>query len=232
MRTAEASKIRVVIADDQYVARGFFEMYVKMSARYELAASLATAKQAVAYCLKHKVDLVILDVMMKSGPDGLTCAKELKQKKPEIKIILTTSTAEYAWVLEARAAGIDSFWFKEYEQTPLLNIMDRTMDGESVFPGSPPNPAFGAVRKFDLSDRELRILRELTCNCTNEEIAAACGISVNTVKRHIQNIMQKTGFRNRLELAINAVQIGLVIHDSDVAEPRPKYPPEEGEERT
>ncbi|MBO6065785.1 MAG: response regulator, partial [Lachnospiraceae bacterium] len=62
-----SEKPKVVIADDQYVARGFFEMYVKMSADYELAASLATAEQAVNFCRNNDVDLVIMDVMMKRG---------------------------------------------------------------------------------------------------------------------------------------------------------------------
>ena len=91
-------KIKVVIADDQYVARSFFEMYVKMSEEYELAASLATAEQAVNYCLKNPVDLVIMDVMMRYGLDGLTCAKTIKANNPKIRVILVTSTAEYDWI--------------------------------------------------------------------------------------------------------------------------------------
>ena len=79
-----SEKPKVVIADDQYVARGFFEMYVKMSADYELAASLATAEQAVNFCRNNDVDLVIMDVMMKRGLDGLTCAETIKNNNPSI----------------------------------------------------------------------------------------------------------------------------------------------------
>ena len=93
-----SGKPKVVIADDQYVARGFFEMYVKMSADYEFAASLATAEQAVNYCRTNDVDLVIMDVMMKRGLDGLTCAEIIKNNNPKIKVILATSTAEYQWI--------------------------------------------------------------------------------------------------------------------------------------
>lgn len=212
---SEEKKIRVVIADDQHIARGYFEMHVKMSPRYELAASLASAEQAVNYCLEHPVDLVVMDVMMKYGLDGLTSAKMIKRNNPGVKIILSTSTAEYAWIQKAKEAGIESFWFKEYESAPLLEIMDRTMNGEKVYPDSAPNPRFGDVRKLDLSARELEILRELTVNRSNEEIAQSLGISVNTVRRHIQNLLAKTGFTNRMELALNAIQIGLVIHDID-----------------
>jgi len=208
-------KARVVIVDDQYVARGFFEMYVKMSADYELAASLSSAEQAVNFCLKNDVDLIIMDVMMKQGLDGLTCAGMIKSNNPKIKIIMATTTAEYSWIDKAKEAGIESFWFKEYSEQPLLEVMDRTMRGESVYPGEAPDPEFGDTFRSGLTDRELEILRELTMNRSNEEIAEKYGISLNTVKRHIQNMLNKTGFENRLELAVNAKALGLVVHDDD-----------------
>ena len=213
-----SEKIKVVIADDQYVARGFFEMYVKMSSEYELSASLATAEQAVNFCRENDVDLVIMDVLMKRGLDGLTCAETIKNNHPKIRVILATSTAEYQWIEKAKQARIDSFWFKEYDECSLLEVMDRTMRGESVYPGEAPDPEVGDTSRSGLTDRELEILRELTTNRSNEEIAEKLGISLNTVKRHVQNMLTKTGYTNRLELAVNAKALGLVVHDDDRTE--------------
>ena len=203
------------MVDDQYVSRGFFELQVQMSNNYELVASLANAEKAVAYCKTHPVDLCIMDVMMKYGLDGLTCARIIKNNHPKIKIILTTSTAEARWIENAREAGIESFWFKEYSENSLTEVMDRTMRGESVYPDDPPNPDFGETTKVELSERELDVLRELTRNLTNEEIAETLHISEFTVKRHIQNMLEKTGYKNRIDLAVNAKTIGLVVHDRD-----------------
>ena len=208
-------RIRVVVADDQNISRGFFEMYVRASTRYVLAASLRSAQEAVDYADSHEADLLILDVMMKEGIDGLTAAGEIKRKHPELKIILTTSASETSWEEKARAAGVESFWYKEYDDHSLTDIMDRTSDGESVYPAQPPRVNFGKVCRSDLTDRELDVLRELTGSLTNEEIAEKLGISANTVKRHLQNIMEKTGFVSRLDLAMNARMLGLVVHDSD-----------------
>ncbi len=208
-------KIRVVVADDQYVSRSFFEIQVRMSKGYDLAASLSGAEQAIAFCAAHPVDLVIMDVMMKYGLDGLTCAKAIRRNDPGVKIILTTSTAEARWIDEAREAGIESFWFKEYSDIPLTEVMDRTMAGERVFPDSPPNPDLGNAAKTDLSERELEVLRELTRNLTNEEIAEKLHISPHTVKRHIENMLVKTGYRNRIDLAVNAKALGVVVHEDD-----------------
>ena len=208
-------KAKVLVVDDQYVARSFFEIHVQMSKNYELVTSLANAEQAITYCMQHPVDLVIMDVMMKYGLDGLTCARTIKRNNPRIKIILATSTAEARWIEKAENAGIESFWFKEYSDIPLTEVMDRTMKGEKVYPGTLPNPDFGDAVKFDLSERELEVLRELTMNLTNEEIADHLNISPHTVKRHIENMLAKTGYKNRIDLAVNAKTLGLVVHEED-----------------
>ena len=152
---------------------------------------------------------------MKYGLDGLTCAKTIKNNDRKIRIILTTSTAEAKWIEKAKNAGIESFWFKEYSDIPLTEVMDRTMQGESVYPGDLPNPDFGDTVKVDLSERELEVLRELTRNRTNDEIAEILHISTFTVKRHIQNMLAKTGYKNRIDLAVNAKTLGLVVHEED-----------------
>ncbi len=207
------SKIRVVVADDQNISRGFFEMYVRASADYELVAGLRTAQAALDYVKDHEVDLLILDVMMQDGIDGLSAAEKIKKDYPKIKIILTTSASETTWEQKAKDAGIDSFWYKEYDDHGLMDIMERTVKGEFVYPDKAPEVSFGKITRADLTDRELEIIRELTASKTNEEIADKLQISVNTVKRHIQNIMEKTGFESRLDLAMSAKSIGLVVSD-------------------
>ena len=214
-------RVRVVVVDDQYLARGFFEGLVRMSERYELAASLSGAEQAVAFCDEHPADLIVMDVMMKRGLDGLTCARSIKASHPEVKIILTTSTAEAEWIDRARRAKIDSFWFKEYSEISLTEVMERTMRGESVYPDSLPNPEFGDARKADLTEREQAVLRELTRNSTNEEIAQRLGVSANTVRTHIQHMLEKTGYKNRIDLAVNAKALGVVVHEDDRTGIRP-----------
>lgn len=211
----KTSKTRVVVVDDQNISRGFFEMYVRAASGYELTAGLRSAQESLGFIEKNKPDLIIMDVMMQEGIDGLSAAAQIKQRHPEIKIILTTSTSETSWEEKAKASGIDSFWYKEYDEHGLMEIMDRTMNGEAVYPSEAPKVQFGKITRSDLTDRELELLRELTSGMTNEEIADKLQISVNTVKRHIQNIMEKTGFESRLDLATNAKLLGLVVSDRD-----------------
>ena len=203
----------VVVVDDFRLSRSFFELYVESAAGYRLLRSFARAEDAAEYCRTAPADLVILDVLMRSGADGLTAAARIKKERPDIRIILTTSMAEAAWEERARVIGAESFWYKEYSAESLLDVMDRTMAGQFVYPSDPPRIRFGQTTRSALTPRELDVLRELTASRTNEEIAEALGLSVNTVRTHIQNMLGKTWFSNRLELAINAKASGIVVSD-------------------
>ena len=210
---ALSEPIRVVVADDQNISRAFFEMYVRADARYQLLAALRSAQEAVSYVETHDVDLVILDVMMRIGVDGLAAAEAIKKSHPQVRIILTTSAGE----VQARAIGVEGFWYKEYEVHSLIEMMDRVMADETVYPSDPPDVSLGKAKRSDLTERELEVLRELTSSLTNEEIAERLNVSVFTVKRHIQNMLQKTGYKNRLDLAINARLLGIVVNDPELA---------------
>ena len=206
-------KIRVVVADDRPLPRGFFELTVRSCEGYELAASFSAAGAAVSWCLEHPPQLVILDIMMSQGIDGLTAAARLKSALPDLRIILATSMAEAKWLDEARKLGIEAFWYKDSE-VPLPEVMDRVMTGEIVYPDIPQLP-IGRVSQTELSDREMDVLRELTACRTNQQIAESLCISVNTVRRHIQNMLDKTGFTDRLELAVHARELHIVVSDRD-----------------
>ena len=122
-----------------------------------------------------------------------TSARTIKRNRPQIKIILTTSTAEAKWIEKAQKAGIDSFWFKEYSDIPLTEVMDRTMNGESVYPGIPPNPDFGEVTKCDLTERELEIAGLAAQRKSSREIAETLNISVKSVNNRLNAVYEKMG---------------------------------------
>ena len=203
----------VVIADDHALSRGFFELSVRSLPGYELTASFSSAEDAVRHCLAKPPDLLVLDIMMRQGVDGLTAAARLKSAHPKIHIILVTSMAELRWLDEARKLGVEGFWYKDSCDLPFLEAVERVMAGESVYPGDRYDLSFGKITRADLSDRELDVLRELTACATNQQIADRLNISVNTVRRHIQNMLEKTGFSDRLELAVHARELNLVVSD-------------------
>ncbi|MBQ6023841.1 MAG: response regulator transcription factor [Clostridia bacterium] len=203
--------IKVMIVDDQAISRHFFELTVGASDRYEVVFSVSSAFAADVYLLKEKVDLVLMDILMNDGSNGLDAAAMLKKAAPEIKIVAVTSMPEYSWMERAREIGIESFWYKEMDNVSILEVMDRTMAGESVYPENAPPARLGNACREDFTCRELEVLRELTTGKSNPEIAKTLGISEFTVKAHVRTLLQKTGLSSRTELAIQARVVGIAL---------------------
>jgi len=207
---------RVLIVDDQKMVRQMFETAVKSSPDYEIAGMAQTADEAVQICCEQEIDLVLMDVVLGVGRDGLDAAKQIKQERPEVKILLVTSMPEVSYIDRAKEIGVDSFWHKEVQEQPLLEIMNRTMAGESVYPTEMPVIIFGNTVSTSLTKRELEVLRELVGGSSNAKIASALGISERSVKQHISDMLAKTGFKSRLQLAVVARGGGLVINDIEI----------------
>ena len=203
----------VLIVDDQNTSRHLIEMVVESSDRYSVLKAIPLAKMADIYALTLPVDLIIMDIVMAEGPSGLEAAEKIKKSKPQVKILLVTSMPEVSFMERAREIGVDSFWYKEIEEQPLLNVMDRTMAGEQVYPDSPPSVKLGLADSSEFTDRELEVLRILTTGCPDQEIASRLNISFSTVRTHINHMLDKTGFETRTELAIHARLSGIVIPD-------------------
>lgn len=201
----------VLIVDDQKVARMLFESIVGPAEQYDLIASIPSARQAADLCVKEKIDLVLLDVVLTDGYHGIEAAEEIKAKSPKTKIIVMTSMPEVSYMERARAAGVESFWYKEVQELPLLTLMDRTMAGESIYPDSTPTLIVGNSPSVNFTTRELEVLRLVTRGRTNAEIAETLHMGERTVKQHITNMLEKTGYANRTILAVQARALGLVI---------------------
>ncbi|MDD7114958.1 MAG: response regulator transcription factor [Lachnospiraceae bacterium] len=206
-----SDKKRVMIVDDQFISRQLFEMYIKTSTDYEVAYSVESAAFADAYVLKNRIDLVLMDILMNDGSNGLDAAARIKKNSPRTKIIAVTSMPEYSWMKQAREIGIESFWYKEASEATILDVMNRTMAGESVYPDETPEVLLGHARSTEFTERELQVLRFMTTGVPNAVIAEKLGIAENTVKNHIRHMMEKTGCKNRTELAIQARVSGVVI---------------------
>ena len=204
-------KIRVMIVDDQYIARQMFELYIATSERFEVVQMVESAAFAEAFLIRQPVDLILMDILMKDGSNGLGTAARIKQDYPDIRIIAVTSMPEASWLEKAREAGIDSFWYKESSKETILSVMERTMAGESIYPDATPKVWLGLAASTEFTERELDVLRVMTLGVSNAVIADTLGIAENTVKQHIRHMMEKTGCKTRTELAIEARVSGLVV---------------------
>lgn len=121
--------------------------------------------------------------------------------------------AEDSWMERAREIGIESFWYKNVSEETILDIINRTLAGESIYPDSTPEVTLELAKLTEFTPREIQVLRLLTTWAGNEEIAAKLKISQNTVKTHIRHLLEKTGFTTRTQLTIQSRITGFVIED-------------------
>ena len=204
-------RINVMIVEDQAMPRQLFEAIVKSEEHLNLAVSIDNAEIADICCTRHGVDLVLMDVVTKNGASGLVAAEKIKAVSPGTKIIIVTSMPECSYVARAKKIGVEGFWYKDFSREPIQSLIDRVLRGETVYPDEKPTVSLGLATNSELTERELEILREVTGGFTNAEIAETIGISENRVRNHIANMLEKTGFRSRTELAVRAREAGIVI---------------------
>ena len=195
--------------------RQLLELYISQCGKYELVPSVESAALAEFCCRTTRVDLILMDVCTSLSANGIDAARKIKQSFPHIKIIIITSQPECSFIDRARRAGVDSFWYKTAAADSILDVMARTMAGESIYPDSTPPLQFGYITSDQLTDREREVLREVVAGESDAAIAEKLHMSLRTVKGHIQSMRNKTGFRNRTELAVRARDCGLIIIDKE-----------------
>jgi len=202
---------RVMIVEDDPMVRQMFEVFIQGCEAYTLAASIGNADFADLYCKDDSVDLILMDIRTSMQANGLDAAERIKSKYPKIRIIMVTSMPEQSYLKRAKEIGVDGFWYKTVIQGEFLKLMDSAMAGEKIFPDLPPKLSIGNATSYDFTEREMEVLRELTTGASNAQIAEKLFVSERTVKAHIQHMQEKTGFSNRVELAVKARECGIAI---------------------
>lgn len=105
---------KIMIVDDQFVSREMFKLYINQCPDYEVTYCVDTAMFADTYVLNSKLDLVIMDILMQDGSNGLDAAEKIKKLKPELKIIAVTSMPEVSWMDRARKLELKVFGTKKH----------------------------------------------------------------------------------------------------------------------
>ena len=206
-------KYSVMIVEDQQMPKALFSHFVESSDKFYLQVAIENASVADIVCTRTPVDLILMDVVTENGESGLEAAAKIKAKFPETKIIVVTSMPECSYIKRAKQIGVEGFWYKEVGEQPILSLMERVMNGEIVYPDSPQPVRMGLASSCEFTEKELEILRLMTGGYSNQEIADKLGVSSGVVKNHVADMLFKTGFRSRTQLAVRARESGLVILD-------------------
>ena len=204
--------IKTLIVEDQRMIREMMESYIRSTSGYEVAGTLAGAAKAPGFCTGNDVDLVLMDVCTENGESGFCAAERIKESHPSIKVIIVTSMLDAGYLDRARKAGADSIWFKDRSKEELMDVVRLTMEGKSVYPDRTPEVRIGDASSYDFTEAELKVLRLLVEGMSYNKMAQSLGISMETVKTHVTNMLKKTGYSSKTKLAAMVMSNRLIVN--------------------
>jgi DNA-binding NarL/FixJ family response regulator len=208
---------RILVADDHALVREGLKRVLDAAGDLRVVAEATDGAEAVELAGSEQVDLAILDVSM-PRLTGIQAAKELGRRHPEIRVLMLSMHDSEQFLFEALRAGASGYVLKSGADTDIVDACRAVMRGESFLY---PSVVTALVRdfvergsdaeQFDvLTPRELEVLKLIAEAQTSKEIAATLVISVKTVDRHRQNILDKLGMSDRVELTRYAIRRGLI----------------------
>ena len=213
---------RVVIADDQALVRGGFRLILS-TAGIPVVAEAADGKEAIAAVLKHRPDVVLMDIRM-PVMDGLEATRRILESRPgqDVRVIMLTTFDLDQYVYAALAAGASGFLLKAVSPEHLVAAVLLVRTGDALLAPSitrrlverfAPRPGGPGLPGRDLSvltPRELEVLGLIAQGMSNAELASALTLSEATVKTHVARILAKLDLRDRVQAVVLAYQTGLI----------------------
>ena len=208
---------RILIADDHPIVRSGVRKVLDAKPDQEVVAEAEDGAEAVEKALAEDVHLAILDVSM-PRMTGIQAAAELGKRKPELRTLMLSMYDSEQFLFEALKAGASGYVLKSSADEDIVAACRKVMRGESfLYPSAVTALVRDYVERggndahFDiLTPRELEVLKLIAEAHTSKEIAQQLFISVKTVERHRQNILDKLGMRDRVELTRYAIRRGLI----------------------
>ena len=213
-------KIRVLVADDHALFRKALAAVFADENDVELVGEASDGEEAVRMAAELVPDVVLMDVRMPKIL-GIEAARQIKSEQPTTKIVMLTVSDEEEDLFEAIKAGASGYLLKEVDPSEIAEALRQIHEGHSLLSPAVASKLvseFAAISKRTderamrptLTDRELEVLRLAADGLTNRQIGRRLGISENTVKNHIRNILEKLHLHSRMEAVLYAVREELI----------------------
>jgi len=211
--------ITVLLVDDHKLVRQGVRAFLETLPDIVVVGEAGSGEEAVALLGEQVPDVVLMDLIMPGGMDGVEATRLIRRASPHTQVIVLTSYHEDEHIFPALRAGALSYVLKDIGPLELADAVRKAATGEAVLH---PRVAARVIREIqgartdapnpfaDLTDRELELLRLIADGLSNADIAARLVISEKTVKGHVSNILSKLHLADRTQAAVYAWREGLV----------------------
>jgi DNA-binding NarL/FixJ family response regulator len=207
--------IRLLIADDHPLVRAGLKAMLAGDAGMEVIAEAATGTDVVAMARALRPDLVLMDLHMPEL-DGATATAMIRERNPEIQVMVLTTYDSDADIRQAIEAGATGYLLKDAGREELFSAVRSAARGKSVLSPSIASRVLGQLQvpaDQTLTDRESQILTAVAQGLTNKEVARELRISEATVKTHLLHVFAKLGVDDRTAAATLALRRGIICLD-------------------
>ena len=216
--------IKVLIADDQELIRESLGIVLGANPDMEITGMASDGQSVLSMIKKEKPDVILMDIRM-PGMDGVECTRVVKEKYPDIYIIILTTFDDDEYVYGALKYGASGYLLKGISMKELASAIRTVVSGRAMI-----NPEitdkvvklFNQMAKSnysiqvddkmteDLTKTEWKVIQKIGCGLSNKEISVDLALSEGTVRNYLSSILSKLDLRDRTQLAIWAVQTGTV----------------------
>jgi len=209
--------ITVLVADDHEVVRTGLARLLEGS-DITIVGEAENGEQAVEQTVQHNPDVVLMDIRMPEA-DGLVALEKIRKAKPDVRIVMLSTYDNPTYVARSVALGAADYVLKDSGRDELIAAITRAASGESPSEDSILHRIKDTMSRrrerldrseIPLTNRELQVLRHVALGLSNREIGRSLGISIETVKEHVQNILRKIEAADRTQAAVWAIKKGLV----------------------
>jgi DNA-binding NarL/FixJ family response regulator len=219
-----AGAIRVLVADNQALVREGLMTLLEASPDIEPVGAARNGEEAVAMAARHRPDVVLMDLRMPEL-DGVEATRRIRAAQPGTEIVVLTTYADEASILDALQAGARGYLTKDAGIAEISRAVHAAADGHTLLDpqvqsrllaaasagarSADPIPAPRTNLPDELTPREAEVLTLIARGLSNGEIAAQLFVSEATVKTHINHLFSKTGARDRAQAVHYAYTHGL-----------------------
>lgn len=211
--------IKILIGDDHAIVRSGLTMLINSHDDMEVVGTAAEGRETFDMAMKLKPDIILLDLSMPPGENGLSATIRIKDAMPEIKILILTMHDDEEYIFKILQAGASGYILKSALDNDLMNAIRTIYQGNAYLcPGITKTlihefvqkPSHGSKDATALTVREQNFLSLMALGYSNKEIAEELSVSVKTVESYRAKIMDKLNLKTRHELVRYAFKKGLM----------------------